>query len=121
LFSEVLADARELLESGEPVLVTVDARREDDQVRLLAAGFEPLEQAAARTAAGLAVYLRDAAALPNLASVMGRQEAGRGRVRLVLDTETREVELVLKETYRISAATRAAIKSIPGIVDVRDL
>jgi DNA polymerase-3 subunit alpha len=121
VFSELLATARELLDSGEPVLVTVDARREDDQIKLLAQAFEPLDQAAARAAAGLVVYLRDAAVLPNLASVIERQDPGRGRVSLILDADTREVEVLLKKTYRISAATRAAIKSIPGIVDVRDL
>ncbi|MCP4328801.1 MAG: DNA polymerase III subunit alpha [Alphaproteobacteria bacterium] len=121
VFSEILASARDLLDSGDSVLVTIDARHEDDQVRLLAQGFESLDHAAARTAAGLVVYLDDEAVLPNLASVIDRQEPGRGRVHLILDAEGREVDLLLENTYQISAATRAAIKSIPGIVEVRDI
>ena len=70
---------------------------------------------------GLKVFLRDEAPLTHLKTLFQSQGQGRGRVRFVLDIEEQEVELVLPGSYQINAGMRAAIKSIPGIVDVRDI
>jgi DNA polymerase-3 subunit alpha len=48
-------------------------------------------------------------------------EKGRGRVQIIIDTEDREIEMNLKETYAISGAIRSAVKAIPGIIAVQDL
>jgi DNA polymerase III subunit alpha len=53
---------------------------------------------------------------------MGRSGKGRGRLNLVLDLgRGRECELAVSGSWAISAATRAAIKAIPGVVDVQDV
>ena len=121
LFSEILATSRELIESGQPLLVTADARAEGESYRLLANAVEPLDRAVANAVTGLKVFLRDEAPLPHLKTLFQSQGQGRGRVRFVLDIEEQEVELVLPGSYQINAGMRAAIKSIPGIVDVRDI
>ena len=121
MFSEVLAQARDLLESGDPLLITAEARHDDDQVKLLAQSVEPLDKAVVNAAAGLKIYLRDEAALANLSSVIARQPKGRGRVSLIIDTDDREIEVALRDRFVISPEIRGAIKSIPGIVDVRDV
>ena len=46
-FSEVLLEARPLLGSDAPILVTVDARMENDVVRLLAQRVQSLDEAVA--------------------------------------------------------------------------
>src|SRR5207244_12867121 len=43
LFSEVLGQARALLESGQPLVVTLDVRREEESLRLTAQKIEPLD------------------------------------------------------------------------------
>ena len=121
LFSEILATSRELIESGQPLLVTADARAEGESYRLLANAIEPLDRAVANAVTGLKVFLRDEAPLTHLKTLFQSQGQGRGRVRFVLDIEEQEVELVLPGSYQINAGMRAAIKSIPGIVDVRDI
>ena len=121
LFSEILATSRELIESGQPLLVTADARAEGESYRLLANAVEPLDRAVANAVTGLKVFLRDEAPLPHLKTLFQTQGQGRGRVRFVLDIEEQEVELVLPGSYQINAGMRAAIKSIPGSVDVRDI
>jgi DNA polymerase-3 subunit alpha len=122
IFSEVLAGARELLEAGKPLIVTVEAQRREDDIRLTALKVELLDDAATHAAAGLRIFLADAAAVDNLAAVFKQHGArGRGRVSLVLDAGDREVEMEVGQSYAISPAMRGAIKSIPGIVDVQDL
>ncbi|HZD26175.1 MAG TPA: DNA polymerase III subunit alpha, partial [Alphaproteobacteria bacterium] len=63
VFSEVLSRSRELLDSGQPLLLSVEARGEGEDVRLMAQEIEPLDQAVTQAALGLKVYLHDAAPL----------------------------------------------------------
>jgi DNA polymerase-3 subunit alpha len=121
LFSEVLGQARSLLDSGQPLIVTVDVRREEENLRLTAQKIEPLDNVVAQAAAGLRVFVSEPEALPRLKSVISRESGGRGRVSVVLDLPSREVELALPGGFRIDPKIRAAVKSLPGILDVHDI
>ena len=84
--------------------------------------MQPLDEAVATAAAGLKIFLRDPAPVDSLKKLIERERKGRGRVNLVLDIDrASEVEISLPGGWAISAATRAAIKAIPGIVDVQDV
>jgi DNA polymerase-3 subunit alpha len=124
-FSEVLASARDLLESavadGAPVLVNADVRGEEDSVRLLATAITPLDNAVAAAAAGLRVWVTDEAAVEPLKSIVAREKQGRGQVQVVVPIGAREAHIRLPKTYMISPATRQAIKSIPGIMHVEEV
>jgi DNA polymerase-3 subunit alpha len=96
-FQEVLGGARDLLEGGKPLIVEVVAERapEGEDLRLTAQSFEDLDQALAKTAAGLKVYLEGEAPLPHLKSLLARERRGRGRISIVLETgDGREIEIV---------------------------
>jgi DNA polymerase-3 subunit alpha len=121
LFSEMLREARGLVESGEPLVVTVDVRSEEESLRLTAHRIEPLDAVVAHAAAGLRVFLSEARALSSLKSVIAREAGGRGRVTVVLDLPSREVEIAIPGGFRVDARTRAAVKSLPGIIDVHDI
>lgn len=121
LFSEVLGQARGLLDSGQPLIVTVDVRREEENLRLTAQKVEPLDTVVAQAAAGLRVFVSEIEALPRLKNVISRESGGRGRVSVVLDLPMREVELALPGGFRIDPKIRAAVKSLPGILDVHDI
>jgi DNA polymerase-3 subunit alpha len=122
LFSEVLGQARQLLDAGQPLLVTVDCRMEEDSIRLTAQKIEALDGAVSHAAAGLRVYLGEAAAIKSLRGIIGRDGPGRGRVSVVIGLEpTREVEIALPGAYKIGPGIRAAVKSLPGILDVHDI
>jgi DNA polymerase-3 subunit alpha len=121
VFSELLAGARDLLESGQPLLVTVslDSRDDGEAPRLTAQEIAPLDQAVAQVATDLKLFLSDRAPLDSLKAVLRREAVagGRGRVALVLGLDGgQEVEMELPGGYRLSAQVRQAIKAIPGVV-----
>jgi len=122
VFSEVLAQARSLLEAGQPLLVTADARAEEDSVRLTAQRIEALDGVVAQAAAGLKVFVSESGALPPLKGLIARESGGKGRVTVVVPLPpAREVEITLPGGFRISPRVRAAVKSLPGILEVMDI
>ena len=121
LFAEMLREARALFDSGQPLAVTVDVRREEDNLRLTAQKIEPLDDVVAHTAAGLRVFLGEERALAHLKNLFARESGGRGRVSVVLDLDDSEVEIAIPGGFRVDPRMRAAVKSLPGIVDVHDI
>ena len=121
IFQDLLNKTRELLDSGQPLLLTVDVRRDAENLRLMAQEIQPLDQAAASKSNGIRIFLKEAQPLPQIKSLMERESGGRGRVNLVLDlADGREAELVLPPGSGVSQALRQAVKAVPGI-DIRDL
>ena len=122
VFSEVLAQSRTLLEAGQPLLVTADARAEEESVRLTAQKIEPLDGVVAQAAAGLKVFVNERDALSPLKGLISRESGGKGRVTVVVPlAPAREVEITLPGGFRISPRVRAAVKSLPGILEVMDI
>jgi len=122
VFSELLASARDLLESGAPLLVTADIQKHEDTYRVTANRIQRLEEAAADAAAGLRIFVREPEPVVRLAGVFRDHAAkGKGRVTFVLDAEDQEIEMSIPGGFRITPQMRAAVKSIAGVVDVHDV
>ncbi|WP_119458633.1 DNA polymerase III subunit alpha [Rhodospirillaceae bacterium SYSU D60014] len=122
VFSDLLATERHLLEPGQAVLIGVEVRSEDGNMRLTGQSVRALDEAVTQATTGLRIFLNESMPLDSLCQVMQHEGRGRGRIRLVLEIErAREVEMALPGAWSLSAATRAAIKAIPGVVDVQDL
>jgi DNA polymerase-3 subunit alpha len=129
-FSEILAENRELLESGKPVLLQVAARLEDDQPRLTVQSIRDLETAAASAPMVIKIWLDDPAPLPSLKSIIDREAGGengnggpgggRGRISLMIPSADREVEVRLDGAYMCTPQVRAAIRAIPGVIEVQE-
>ena len=121
VFADVLTTNRELLEAGNKVIINASADN-TDQFKLLANRVSSLDDATARTNAGLKIYVDDAVALGSIKEVLEREGRGKGDVMLVsrIDMQT-EVETNLPEKYAVSPTMAKAVKAIPGIVEVREV
>jgi len=121
VFSEILAASRDLLEAGSKVIINASADSKD-QLKLLANRIASLDEATAKTSAGLKIYVDDAAPLSSIKEILEREGRGRGNIILVsrIDMQT-EVETSLPEKYAVSPAMAQAVKAIPGIVEVREV
>ncbi len=121
IFSELLAQARDLLQVNQPLLLTVEARLEDDQLKLTGQVIESLDEAAAKAAAGLKIVIKDGAPLPRLKELVAQEARGRGRIALVAQSGQREVETWLAGGYALSAAMIGALRQLPGVVEVVEI
>jgi len=124
LFSDLLSASRDLIKSGEPLLITVTVEQQEDMLRLTAHAIEPLEAAAAKATAGLKISVRDQQTLDHIHTLLAEKKQGRGQVILHLllgDYDPYEVEIPLPGRFQLTPALRSAIKSLPGIADVQDI
>ena len=120
-FSEILATSRELLDAGGPLLIEVDARLEEEQLRLTCQRVSSLDQEAARAAAGIRVTIRDEAPLAELKALIGGEARGRNRIAIVSHLGDREVEISLKETISFSPKFLGSLRSVSGVVEVEEI
>ena len=118
LFSEGLAQYRDLLEPGRSLVITVAAEDRPEGVNLRIQTVQSLEEEASRIQKSLRVYLRDAGPLNVLSSQLGTR--GEGQVSLIVlkDGGQGEVEIELPTRYRISPQIASAIRAVPGVVEV---
>src|SRR5207245_2918864 len=132
VFSEGLAQFRDLLEPGAAVLLMLTAELQGDDVRARIQMAEPLDEAAAKLQKGLRVFLRDPAPIESLAKRLegttlahanGSARTGPAKsdgevsVILMLDRGT-EVEVKLPGRFQVSPQIAGAIKAVPGVVAV---
>jgi DNA polymerase-3 subunit alpha len=127
IFSEGLAEHRDLLEPGNAVLLFLSAEVQGDDVRARIQSVEPLDAAAANLSHGLRVFLRDDRPLEALAKRLeaappraGGNGEGEVSVVLMLGGGT-EVEVKLPGRFKVSPQVAGAIKAVPGIVQVEAL
>lgn len=125
MFQEVLNSALELLDAGEPLMLSVEVQNRGDgeEPRLTALSVRSLEEQAANAADGMEVYLSTQDSVSHLSNLLHEHgKRGRGLVKIQLkDRPEGDVEIELSETFKIDAPLRQAVKSIPGIIDVQDL
>jgi len=126
IFSEGLAEHRDLLEPGTAVLLFLSAEVQGDEVRARIQSAEPLDSAAANLQKGLRVFLRDGAPLDAVAKRLEpapRAHAnGDGEVSVVLLLQRgTEVEVKLPGRFKVSPQIAGAIKAVPGVVQVEAL
>jgi DNA polymerase-3 subunit alpha len=129
LFSEGLAQYRDLLEPGRAVLLFLTAEVQADEVRARIQSVEPLDEAAARMQRGLRVFLRDhepiagvARRLEPMRGARNGASEGDGEVSVVLLLGNgSEVEVKLPGRFKVSPQIAGAIKAVTGVVTVEAL
>jgi DNA polymerase-3 subunit alpha len=138
IFSEGLAEYRDLLEPGTAVLLFLSAEVQGDEVRARIQSVEPLDAAAAHLNQGLRVFLRNEAPIEAVAKRLepaaqgapGRSASsnarspsnGDGEVSMVLLLgQGTEVEVKLPGRFKVSPQIAGAIKAVPGVVQVEAL
>ncbi|MGZ6253082.1 MAG: DNA polymerase III subunit alpha, partial [Candidatus Binataceae bacterium] len=120
VFSEVLSASRELLDSGTPVLLTVDAQLEDDKLRLLASRVDSLEKAVAAKVKNLRLRLEPGVLVDELRDLLVQDGRGKSRIVVALTTQDRDVEVALPGTYAIQPKTLSGLNDIAGIAEIRE-
>ncbi len=126
IFSDTLAQCRDLLEPGTPVLLTVEAEREGDTVKMRVQSLEALDKAAGAVQRGLKLVIGGSAVLARRNDIAGIRELlkpGRGEIRVVLklDEKGREVEFAVPGRYEVGPMVKGTLSTVPGILEVVEL
>jgi len=121
LFSEVLSACRDLLENNTPLLVTVEARIEEDQLKLTGQAVEGLDKAAAAAAAGLKIVIGDETPIGPLKDLISKEPRGKGQVVLVARTGNREVEARLSGTFALTPNLMSSVRAMTGVLDIQEI
>ena len=120
IFSEVLIASRELLESEAPLLLTVDAQLENDQVRLLASKIEALESALSKRLSNLRITVTSDVPVAELRDLLAQDGRGNNRIILSARQNGHWVDVALPGKFAIKPATLSGLKNIPGIAEIRE-
>ena len=132
IFSDTLNACGHLLEPGTPVLVSVEAERDGDTVKLRVQGMQALDEAAAGVQRGLKLVLdrrmlqSRKISLDTLKAELrppsgGLKSGGEIRVVLELDDRERTLEIDLPGRYDVGPMMQGHLTTIPGVLDVLDL
>ena len=122
VFSEVLANSRELIHPGKAVLITCEVRSEGDDLKLNGTKIQSLDKAVEGVSSGLIIYINNSDSLNRIKDVLDSGSAGKGKVRLILNISSdQSVEIGLPDHYLISAEMKVAIESVHGVTQLRDV
>jgi len=118
LFSETLAQYRDLLVEGKSVVITVGAEDRPEGVNLRVNSVQALDAEAAKHQKALRIFLRDDRPLNSVSTQLTQR--GESQVSfVVLKGEGQgEVEVELPGRYRVSPQMASAMKAVPGVVEV---
>ena len=122
-FSEVIAQAGELLSEGNPLVLTVEASTDGDFQRFTAQSIHSLEQMAADTDVGLCISLTEPAAVEEINEILKDGGYGKGPITLVLKLDDRdtEVDVAIAQRFAISPTVRERVQGVVGVRSVADL
>ena len=120
-FSDFLSANREILTPDTALLAHADARIENGQVRLLAVRAERLDDAIAANHAGIAIFLSNEHALPQIKDILRADGGGRAPVKLMVRAADELVEITLNSKFKLSGDTRLALQSVSGIEKIAEI
>ncbi|GBR70767.1 DNA polymerase III subunit alpha [Gluconobacter kanchanaburiensis] len=116
LFSETLISCRDLLVAGQAILVNAELKVDGDALRITAQSVMDLEVAAAAERSELRVWLKENAALADLATLLEEVQGGVGRVKLLPSVEeTQDVEISIPGSYRVTPRLAERLRTLKGV------
>lgn len=118
LFSEALAQYRDLLEPGKSLVITVQADERPEGIGLRIQTAQSLEEQSIRMQKALRVFVRDARPVDVVRRHLNARGEGLVSFIVIKDDGRREIEVELTERFRLSPEIAAALKAAPGVLDV---
>ncbi len=120
-FSDVLEKHREKLKSGQPLLLTLNAikREDEEQIRVNINDVTYLADAMAQTATSLIIHLHDTKAISEIKQQLSSVPTGRSKIFIILKSNDYNVELELPQHYTLTPDVIDNLSHIMGITELK--
>jgi len=122
-FSQQLFSHRDLLVVNKSVVLTVEARMENDAPKLVANSAQTIDEVASAAGMGLRIVIDSDKPFDVVKDVLEQGGRGKGLVHVTLNLPemSRQVELTLPDRYKISPKLRDSLETLPGILEVQEI
>ena len=120
-FSEFLTLYRDILTTDTALLIQADARVENGQVRLLAVRAERLDDAIAAHHAGVGLHVSSPSPLAEIKEILRKDGGGRAPVKFYMTVGGDQVEVTLKEKFKLTGDTRLSFLSVPAVDKITEI
>jgi DNA polymerase-3 subunit alpha len=117
LFSEGLAEYRDLLEPGRSVVVLVSAEDRPEGINVRIQSVESLDSVMAGLKQ-IRVFMNDASTIAGVEKQLAQKGDGEASLVLVLDEGRREVEVRLPGRRAVTPQAASALRAMKGVVQV---
>ncbi len=121
VWSEAYARARDILEAGARILMTVDAESREDQIRFTVQTIERLDQTVEERLREVRIDVDSESGVEKLRTLLGAEGAGLLQIRVLARVGPMgTAEMILPGRWALGAEARNALRAASGIGDVRE-
>lgn len=122
-WSENLARYKEMLNSGKPLLVTVDAERRDEEKipRLSLRRAQYLDEIVAMTSGGVEILLDDNVDLTKIADILKDVKRGTSVLRFVVRQGNWEADIAFNDNVTLTPEILSSLRKVSGVLEVREV
>ena len=128
MFSDTLELARDHLETGNQIVIGVEATMESEQLKLLGRSVTPADMAVANAgSSGLRVFVGEVAAIPTVSEILQNAvrdgvKGGRGPITFTIDDiELGEIDVELEQEFPVTPQIKGALRSLGGVIEVQEI
>jgi len=131
IFSDTLAQSRELLEAGTPVLLSIEGERDGEAVKMRVQSIEALDQAAGALEQSLRIVLDPAVIaakktrIDDIKALLQPGRGGRkgGEVLIVMELgdRGRAIEIPVPGRYDVSPQVAGRLSTLPGVLEISEV
>ncbi len=122
IFSETLNAAREYLEAGESLLLSVDAEIQDDQLRFTSSKIQPLELALDGKINEIKIHISSPDAAPKIKEFLDIEGRGRSKIKILAHiNDNRIAQINIPGAWSLSSQARNIIRAQNGVIEISEI
>ena len=123
LFSDGLAKYENIINSGYPLLVSVNITKENEEMppRTMINMVETLDQAIANVSKGLIIYVNNVSAVKTIHEVLSHDNNGVNKIYIKPEIPQWDVRIELSGGYAFANDTVSKIRGISGVTTIKEI
>lgn len=115
---DLLSASREILEVGNILLMGAEIRKDEGGMRITAQSVELLEDQLNKRKRAIHIHLEHSNTIQELAKFIPASEKGTACIKLTLEADEKEVDILLPGNYSVNMNTVEEIRALEGVKEV---